>query len=48
MSVLLLILLLLLGLLYLVVVDGLGPLAKLPVSEVLQLTREIFTVSRGS
>ena len=35
------------GILYLVVVDGLGPVAQLTVGEVLQLTREIFTVSRG-
>ena len=35
------------GILCLVVLDGLGPLAKLPVGEVLQLTRHIFTVSRG-
>ena len=34
--------------LYLVVgEDGLGPLAKLPVGEVLQLTPHIFTVSVG-
>ena len=35
------------GILYLVVGDGLGPLAGLTVGEVLQLTREIFTVSPG-
>ena len=46
-SVLLDILVVVVGILYLVVGDGLGPLAGLTVGEVLQLTREIFTVSPG-